>query len=242
MTESDIKRLMKLRKAMQSKKPSFRRIESWRYKRVHGGWRAAKGIDSATRQKCNNGIKSPNVGYRTPKKVRGLHPSGLFEVFVSNIKDLDGIDRKKQGITIDSKLGIRKRQKIIEEAQLRRIRILNLGIAYDEKLRLKEMGLFTPELTEEKASESEEKSKKEVRTKEKKERKKESIKLEEDPLEKLDEEKVDPPEESPKKTAKKSTKKTTKKSRKKSTKKSRKKSTRKSTKKSTKKASKKTSK
>ncbi len=80
MTNVETKRLLKLRKEIQKKKPSFRRIESWRYKRVNGGWRKARGIDSDTRQKLKSGVKSPNVGYRAPRKVRGLHPSGLQEI------------------------------------------------------------------------------------------------------------------------------------------------------------------
>ena len=45
------KRLMELRKNMNKKRPSFRRVESWRYKRVKDSWRKARGIDSKTRKK-----------------------------------------------------------------------------------------------------------------------------------------------------------------------------------------------
>ena len=45
------KRLMELRKKMNKTRPSFRRVESWRYKRVKDPWRKARGIDSKTRKK-----------------------------------------------------------------------------------------------------------------------------------------------------------------------------------------------
>ena len=56
------KRLMELRKRMNKKRPSFRRVESWRYKRVKDSWRKARGIDSKTRKKKKSGVKSPTVG------------------------------------------------------------------------------------------------------------------------------------------------------------------------------------
>ena len=68
------KRLMELRKEINKKRPSFRRVESWRYKRVKDSWRKARGIDSKTRKKKKLGVKSPTMGYRGPKKVRGIHP------------------------------------------------------------------------------------------------------------------------------------------------------------------------
>lgn len=144
MENHDSQRLIRVKKNLQKKRPSFRRIESWRYKRVKGGWRAAKGIDSDTRQKKKNGVKSPNVGYRTPKKVRGLHPSGLIEVIVHNTKDLENLSPKKHGIKISSSVGNKKRLTIIEKAKSKKFKVLNLGISYAEELRMKEL-LSSPE-------------------------------------------------------------------------------------------------
>ena len=47
----DKKKLIELRQKMKKKRPSFRRVESWRYKRVKDSWRKARGIDSQTRMK-----------------------------------------------------------------------------------------------------------------------------------------------------------------------------------------------
>ncbi|TFG21106.1 MAG: 50S ribosomal protein L32e [Promethearchaeota archaeon] len=137
MTNLETKRLLKVRKAIQKTKPSFRRIESWRYKRVNGGWRSAKGIDSETRQKLKSGVKSPNVGYRAPKKVRGLHPSGLQETHIMHIEELDSLDPQIHGITIPARLGIRKRLQLVEDVQAKGFKVLNLRIPYSELLQSK---------------------------------------------------------------------------------------------------------
>ena len=125
-------RLMELRKNKKRKNPKFRRVESWRYKRVKDPWRKARGIDSQTRKKTKSGVKSPNVGYRTPKKVRGLHPSGYKEVRVSSIDDLKGLSNRKHAIKISGTLGTKKRISLVEYAQNRGFRILNVGISQRE--------------------------------------------------------------------------------------------------------------
>jgi large subunit ribosomal protein L32e len=136
--KAETKRLMRLRDQINRKKPSFRRIESWRYKRVKGGWRSAKGIDSDTRQKLKSGVKSPNVGYRSPKKVRGVHPSGLQEVRIFKLEELEGLDPEIHGITISARIGIKKRLTMVEEIQSKGFKVLNLRIPYTELLELKE--------------------------------------------------------------------------------------------------------
>ncbi|MCK4382703.1 MAG: 50S ribosomal protein L32e [Promethearchaeota archaeon] len=126
------KRLIELRKKINKKRPSFRRVESWRYKRVKDSWRKARGIDSRTRIKSKSGVKSPSAGYRGPKKVRGLHPSGYEEARVHNINDLKDLNNKKHAIKISTNLGVRKRIRVIDYAQSRGFKILNLGISQRE--------------------------------------------------------------------------------------------------------------
>ena len=126
------KRLMDLRKNMANHRPSFRRVESWRYKRVKDPWRKARGIDSRTRIKSKSGVKSPSVGYRGPKKVRGLHPSGYKEVRVVTIEDLKDLNNKIHALKISSKLGVKKRISLVEYAQNRGFKILNVGTSQKE--------------------------------------------------------------------------------------------------------------
>ena len=126
------KRLLELRKKINKKRPSFRRVESWRYVRVKDSWRKARGIDSRTRIKSKSGVKSPSPGYRGPKKIRGLHPSGYEEVRVITIDDLNTLNNKKHAIKISTKLGVKKRLRLIEYAQNRGFKVLNIGIAHGE--------------------------------------------------------------------------------------------------------------
>jgi large subunit ribosomal protein L32e len=126
------KRLIELRKKINKKRPSFRRVESWRYKRVKDSWRKARGIDSRTRIKSKSGVKSPSMGYRGPKKVRGMHPSGYEEVRVNNINDLKDLNNKKHAIKISTNLGVKKRISVIDYAQSRGFKVLNLGISQRE--------------------------------------------------------------------------------------------------------------
>jgi len=130
--DQEKKRLIEKRKKMKNKRPSFRRVESWRYKRVKDSWRKARGIDSKTREKRKSGVKSPNVGYRSPKKVRGIHPSGYEEVQVIHKKDLEELNPKVHAIKIARRLGARKRIPLIDYAQHKGFKILNLGISQQE--------------------------------------------------------------------------------------------------------------
>ena len=128
----DKKKLIEIRQKMNRRRPSFRRVESWRYKRVKDSWRKARGIDSQTRKRKKSGVKSPTIGYRGPKKVRGLHPSGFEEVRVVTKEDLKKLNPKKHAIKISSKLGARKRIALVDYAQARNFKILNLGISQAE--------------------------------------------------------------------------------------------------------------
>ena len=139
MTEKE--RLLELRKKINGKRPSFRRVESWRMIRVKDSWRKARGIDSKTRRKTKAGVKSPSIGYRGPKKVRGLHPSGFEEVRISNKEELIklNLSPKKHAIKISGRLGARKRLEIIDWLQKRNFKILNLGISQKEMEELETM-------------------------------------------------------------------------------------------------------
>lgn len=118
-------RALALRKRLKSKKPRFRRQESWRYKRVSEVWRKPDGIDGKMRKKKKGWPKSVEIGYRSPKAARGLHPSGYAEVLVHMVDDLEEVDPKTQAIRIAHAVGARKRIEITARARERDIHILN---------------------------------------------------------------------------------------------------------------------
>lgn len=122
-------RPLKKRQLSKHKKPKFKRQESWRYKRVKENWRKPRGIDSKMRKKVKGWPPSPEVGYRSPKKTRGLHPSGYVEVRVQTVEDFNGLDSKTQAIRIARTVGGKKRVEILALADERGIHIINPRIA-----------------------------------------------------------------------------------------------------------------
>ncbi len=118
-------RLLELRNVMNRRRPKFIRQESWRYKRVKPNWRRPRGIDSKMRLKKKGKPPLVSIGYRGPRAVRGLHPTGFEEVLVHNPKELETIDPSRQAVRIASAVGRRKRIEIIEKADELGIVVLN---------------------------------------------------------------------------------------------------------------------
>jgi large subunit ribosomal protein L32e len=134
-------RLLRVRSVQKSKKPDFARQESWRYGRVKSSWRRPRGIDSKMRKKKGGWPKSVEVGYRSPKKVRGLHSSGFEEVLVYTPKDLEKVN-SGQAVRIGHSLGLRKRLMIVDRAKELKLRILNpRGVGENELEEPEENGI-----------------------------------------------------------------------------------------------------
>jgi len=119
------KHVLALRERHKSKKPKFRRQESWRYKRVSEVWRKPDGLDSKMRKKMKGWPRSAEIGYRGPKVARGLHPSGFAEVLVRTVDDLNKVDPKTQAIRVAHTVGMKKRGEISSRADERGILVLN---------------------------------------------------------------------------------------------------------------------
>jgi len=125
----DIKRLLRVRRRQKDRKPDFRRY-CWNKKlRLRDkSWRRPRGLHNKLRKRYGgkwSGRTPVNVGFGSPKAVRGLHPSGYEEVLVHNVGDLDGIDPERQAIRIASRVGMKKRLAIEEKAREMGIKILN---------------------------------------------------------------------------------------------------------------------
>jgi len=114
-----------VRKNKKKQRPHFLRQEWFRYKRVPKNWRRPDGITSKMRINKKYRIPRVRVGFRGPKQVRGLHPSGFEEVLVHNTADLEKIDADKQAARIGSTVGTKKRVAIAEKAKELDIRLLN---------------------------------------------------------------------------------------------------------------------
>ncbi|HID04861.1 MAG TPA: 50S ribosomal protein L32e [Candidatus Caldiarchaeum subterraneum] len=107
------------------KKPEFRRQESWRYVRLKPNWRRPRGKDSKMRLQVRGAPPLVKIGYGSPRKYRGLHPSGYREVLVHRPEDLEGINPDTEAARIAGGVGRLKRMKIMEAALERGIKVLN---------------------------------------------------------------------------------------------------------------------
>ena len=121
---SEFKHLLSIRKSLKARKPAFRRQESWRYKRVSPSWRRPKGIDSKMRLKLGGRPKSVEVGYRSPKEVRGLSGTGHPEKLVSNVSELNEVT-EGEVVRVSGTVGQRKRIAILEKARSLNLHVVN---------------------------------------------------------------------------------------------------------------------
>ena len=121
----DMKREISIRKRIKQRTPRFLREEWFRYKRIPLNWRRPDGISSKMRRNFKYRPKRVKIGFRGPKKARGLHPSGFEEVLVYNVRDLEVLDPNTQAARIGSTVGTRKRMEIQQKAKELDIRILN---------------------------------------------------------------------------------------------------------------------
>jgi large subunit ribosomal protein L32e len=122
----DERNLLMIRRVQKSKKPKFRRQESWRYKRVHPNWRRPKGIDSKMRRKLGGRPKLVEIGYGSPHRIRGRSGSGHDEVLVFNVGDLSKVAHD-QVVRIGHVVGQRKRLDIVEKAKALGLYVVNPG-------------------------------------------------------------------------------------------------------------------
>ncbi len=122
------KEKLQVRRQIKKRTPTFLREEWFRYKRIPRNWRRPDGITSKMRINLKYRPSKVRVGFRGPKGVRGLHPSGFEEVMIYNVADLKKIDPEKQAARIGSTVGTKKRLEIAKKAEELEIRILNMRV------------------------------------------------------------------------------------------------------------------
>ena len=107
--------------------PKFSIPNYGRQKRVKNRWRKPRGVDSKKRIHLAKMGASPEIGWRSPRVGRGLHPSGNVEIFIRNMNDLAKVGEKQKNtvLRLAAKLGKRKRIMILAKAKELGVRVLN---------------------------------------------------------------------------------------------------------------------
>jgi large subunit ribosomal protein L32e len=108
---------------------AFARQDGHRHIKLHKqktkiSWRKPKGRHSKMRKRRDSYPCIVTVGHCTPRsqsgKIQGLKP-----ILVHNLNELKLLD--KNSIMIIAKIGAKKKLEIIKEAEVRKIKVLNLG-------------------------------------------------------------------------------------------------------------------
>src|SRR3989338_8268748 len=98
---TEINTLLELRTRIKERKPDFIRQDNPKRMKENDKWRKQKGIHSKIRHKFKGRRKMPSPGYKSPRKVKGLHHSGLKMIHVFSASDASKIRKgraqKKKG-------------------------------------------------------------------------------------------------------------------------------------------------
>ena len=108
-------------KRMIAKKPRIRFLRNkwWKFWKFTNDpkWRRPKGEDNPMRLRLKGHPPVVSVGYRTPKVIRGLHPSGRRPVVVHSLKELAELNPAEVIIYVGGTVGKRKRAELINKAR-----------------------------------------------------------------------------------------------------------------------------
>lgn len=128
-----MEKLLEVRKELKERKPEFIRQDTHKRKRLSLKWRKPKGIHSKIRHHFKGRRKIPSPGYKSPRKVKGLHTLGLKIIHVNSVDDVKKIKKENEGIVISKKVSIKKRIGILKKAKEFDIKVLNLNV--DEQIK-----------------------------------------------------------------------------------------------------------
>jgi len=122
---TEVKRLIRVR---TDKGARFKRDGFGKKRQLSDSWRKPRGQHNKQREQKKAKGALPKPGFGSPVAVRGMHPSGYFEVLVTSLKDLEGLDPKTQAVRLGATVGTRKRTIIQDQALTAGLRVLNARV------------------------------------------------------------------------------------------------------------------
>lgn len=161
MSDEKLKPMLKLRKAIKDKKPTFVRQDSHKKGRIKPNWRKPKGLQSKMRLQKKGYRRIVKIGWKSPSMVRGLSREGFREVLVNNVNEIKKLDAKTEIAIIAAKVGMKKRVDMLKAAIEAKIKVENVE---DPAEYIKEV---EKEMQERKAEKKKGQSEKEKKSKEK---------------------------------------------------------------------------
>ena len=93
-------------------------------KKMKNRWIRPRGIHNKVKLRRKGKGSMPSIGYRNPKEIRGLHPSGFKEVFVENMAQLMKVDSKKEAVRF-AKIGKKKKIEMLKKTEELKLKVLN---------------------------------------------------------------------------------------------------------------------
>jgi large subunit ribosomal protein L32e len=126
---TEIKRLIQVR---VDKGAVFKRDGYGKKRQLSDSWRKPRGQHNKQREQKKAKGPLPKPGFGSPVAVRGMHPSGFFEILISSAKELEGFDPKTHAVRIRATVGERTRTGLQEKAQAEGFKVLNARIVKTE--------------------------------------------------------------------------------------------------------------
>jgi large subunit ribosomal protein L32e len=118
----EIRRLIRVR---TRKGARFKRDGFGKKSQLSDSWRKPRGQHNKQREQKKAKGNLPKPGFGSPIAVRGMHPSGFYEVLIFSADDLDGLNAKTHAVRISANVGNRKRAGIQEKALSAGLKVLN---------------------------------------------------------------------------------------------------------------------
>ncbi len=109
-------------------KPWFKRHDYEKKKKLSSSWRRPKGLFNKMRRGFPDKGAVVQVGYGSPKAIRGYHPSGFREVLVHNPSEIESL-LQDQAVRVAGTVGRKKKQLILEKAFAKGLKVLNPGVS-----------------------------------------------------------------------------------------------------------------
>jgi len=127
--------LLIIRNKLKARKPTFKRQDFHKKKRIGTKWRRPKGHQNKMRLKLKSYARSRSSGFGSPLAVKGLSRKGLTQNVVATKKDFESLDPKVDGIILSRTLGDRKRSDLVKVAKDKQFTVLNFDVeAFEKKL------------------------------------------------------------------------------------------------------------